>query len=92
MCSWCQHCITGQDIGRRAPLTDPPSGYSTYCLKEHFDNDGKDNYPDKIKCLDYKIAEDVTASDLAWWPIAWAAKEIDRLETKKAVQGLINED
>jgi len=73
------------DTGRREPLISPPSGYSTYCLNEHFDHDGKDNYPDKSECPDYKIDPDVTAVDIAWWPIAWAATEINRLEIKAAM-------
>jgi hypothetical protein len=85
LCSWCEHCITGRDIGRRAPLVNPPSGYSTYCLHEHFDNDGKENYPDIVKCADYKIDPKVTYVDTLWWPIAWAAAEINRLEIKKTI-------
>lgn len=86
LCSWCQHCITGRDSGRREPLVDPPSGYSTYCLKEHFDHNGKDNYPDKIECPDYQRDERVTLVDLAWLPIAWAASEINQLEIKEAMK------
>lgn len=90
LCSWCQHCITGRESGRRAPLKDPPSGYSTYCLQEHFDHDGKENYPDKTECVDYKLAEDVTATDLHWWQGIWVAEELKRLEIKKTK--LENED
>jgi hypothetical protein len=85
LCSWCANCISGRDIGRRHPLTDPPSGYSTYCLKEHFDIDGMDNYPDKTECQDYHRDETVTLVEIEWWKIAWAAAEIDRLETKKII-------
>jgi len=91
LCSWCEHYITGIDIGRRLPLIDPPSGYSTYCLHEHFDHDGKENYPDKTECPDYKIDPAVTLVDAYWWPMVWASKEIDRLETKLSMMKL-NED
>lgn len=69
-------------MGRRAPLINPPSGYSTYCLKEHFDHDGKDNYPDKTECPDYERDEDVTLVEIAWWGLVWAAQERDRLLDK----------
>lgn len=82
LCSWCQHCITGRDIGRREPLINPPSGYSTYCLHEYFDHDGKDNYPDKNECQDYKIDENVTLSEIAWWRLVWGRSEMDRLDDK----------
>jgi hypothetical protein len=78
LCSWCSQCITGVDIGRRKPLINPPSGYSTYCLKEHFDNDGKDKYPDKTECLDYQQDPKATLSEIEWWKIVWIADSFSK--------------
>jgi hypothetical protein len=72
-------------MGRRAPLEDPPSGFSTYCLNEHFDHDGKENYPDKSECPDYRRDENVTMVDLLWCPVAWADADINRLDIKKTL-------
>lgn len=86
ICSWCQHCITGQDTGRRPPMIDPPSGHSTYCLNDHFDNDGLNNYPEIKECSDYEFDKTATLVDAYWWPLVWATKEIERLNDKLAIK------
>lgn len=85
LCSWCQHSFVGKDQTHHYQKGEYNNSYSTVCICGHFELDGKDNYPDKTECPDYKLDENVTKVDLIWWPIAWAASEIDRLEIKEAI-------
>lgn len=78
LCSWCEWCISeGKDRFNREAIT--------YCLYDHYTNDGEDNYPDIDSCQDFKIDPDMTMVELAWWPISWAADEIRRLSIKKSL-------
>jgi hypothetical protein len=79
LCSWCNWCVSS---------TETPLGKldlkhsSTYCLKDHFCNDGEDNYEDVNMCDDFEAESGITPVDIAWWAGIWAKKEADRLNTK----------
>ena|SRR3972149_4825975 len=85
LCSWCENSFVGKDQTHHCQKGEYNENYSTVCICGYFELDGKDNYPDKAECPDYKIDPDVTAIDIAWWPIAWAASEVNRLEIKDAM-------
>ena len=43
------------------------------------------------ECIDFQIDPTVTQVDLAWWPIAWAASEGDRLSIKLSIKNNKND-
>lgn len=66
-------------MGRR---DGKPNGDYTFCIKEHFELNGKATYPDKSECADFEMEPGVTLTEVEWWKTVWATKERDRLLDK----------